>query len=191
MFDLLLKHIAGHVSLEPGEQQLFCDALQRRQLRKHQYLLQEGDICKHDYFVIEGGLRQYETDEAGREKTIHFGFENWWIADRYSLLTGTPSIYNIQALEKTVVLAIRKDKLEDLCLQIPRLERYFHIVLQHAFAAWQGRILLLQKSAEEKYKVFMQQYGTIEQRLSQQHIASWLGITRETLSRIRSQAAGK
>jgi CRP-like cAMP-binding protein len=191
MYELLQAHIARYVSLPAREQQVFFDALQYKQYRRHQYLLQEGDICKHDYFVVEGGLRQYEVDQAAREKTIHFGFENWWISDRYSLLTGTPSIYNIQALEKTTVLYIHKDTLEKLFLEIPRLERYFHIVLQHAFAVWQGRILMLQKPAEEKYQEFLQHYGAIEQRLSLQHIASYLGITRETLSRIRSQAARK
>ncbi|MBS0029042.1 Crp/Fnr family transcriptional regulator [Chitinophaga sp. 22321] len=191
MHTLLLNHIARYVTLDDAAQQTFCDALELKRLRRYQYLLQEGAICRHDYFVIKGGVRQYETDAGGKERIIHFGFEDWWISDRYSLLTQTPSIYNIEALEATEVLQINKDALEALFLEIPLLERYFHKVLQQAFAIWQRRILLLQKSAEERYNAFLQDYGAIEQRLSQQHIAAYLGITRETLSRIRSQYAGK
>ena len=189
MYPLLLSHIARYVSIGEAEQEKFCSALKLVKLRRHQYLLQEGAICQFDCFVIKGGLHQYEMDKKGREKIIHFGFENWWINDRYSWLTNTPSIYNIEALEDTEVLQIKKDTLEQLFVEIPLLERYFHIVLQHAFAYWQERILVLQKPAEEKYAHFRKLYAHLEQRLSQQHIASYLGITRESLSRLRNRAA--
>lgn len=188
MHELLVKHIAQYVLLDEQEQQQFFAALKLVKLRRHQYLLQEGTVCRHDHFVIKGGLRQYEVDNKEKEKVIHFGFENWWITDRYSWLTGTPSIYNIQALEETEVLQIGKETLEQLFLSIPRLERYFHIVLQHTFAYWQERILVLQKPAADRYAHFRKLYGYLEQRLSQQHIASYLGITRESLSRLRNQA---
>lgn len=191
MYTLLLNHVARYVTLDEPAQQIFCSALERRKLRKHQYLLQEGDVCKRDYFVIKGGVRQYEVDTAGKERIIHFGFEDWWITDRYSLLTQTPAVYNIEALETTEVLEINMEALEELYRKIPLLERYFHKVLQQSYAIGQRRILLLQKSAEERYHAFLQDYGAIEQRLSQQHIAAYLGITRETLSRIRSQATKK
>jgi CRP-like cAMP-binding protein len=191
MYTLLLNHVARYITLDEPAQQIFCSALEWRKLRKHQYLLQEGDVCKRDYFVIKGGVRQYEVDTAGKERIIHFGFEDWWITDRYSLLTQTPAVYNIEALETTEVLEINMEALEELYKKIPLLERYFHKVLQQSYAIGQRRILLLQKSAEERYHAFLQDYGAIEQRLSQQHIAAYLGITRETLSRIRSQAAKK
>ncbi|WP_212004877.1 Crp/Fnr family transcriptional regulator [Chitinophaga sp. HK235] len=187
MYSLLLQHINRYVQLNEEELHAFCNALELKKLRRHHFLLQEGDICKRDYFVIKGGLRQYETDKEGKERIIHFGFENWWITDRHSLITQTPSIYNIEALEPTEVLQINKTTLETLYDRIPRLERYFHLVLQESFALWQQRILQLQKPAEEKYRAFQAEYGAIEQRLPQQYIASYLGITRETLSRIRSQ----
>lgn len=191
MYSLLLNHVSGYISLNEDEQQIFTAALELKKLQKHEYLLQEGDICRRDHFVINGGMRQYEITPDGREHIIHFGFENWWITDRYSLITQTPSIYNIQALEATEVLQIDMKAIEALYLKVPLLERYFHLVLQQAFASWQGRILLLQKSAEERYLAFLSHYGHIEQRLSQQHIASYLGITRETLSRIRAQFSTK
>ncbi|MBO9203050.1 MULTISPECIES: Crp/Fnr family transcriptional regulator [Niastella] len=189
MYPLLSNHIARYVSVDEQDLHTFCATLKSVKLRKYQYLLQEGTICRHDYFVIKGGVRQYEVDDKGREKVIHFGFEDWWINDRYSWLTSSPSIYNIQALEPTEVLQIEKDTLEQLFITIPRLERYFHIVLQHAFANWQGRILVLQKPAIERYAHFRNLYGHLENRLSQQHVASYLGITRESLSRLRNHAA--
>lgn len=189
MYPLLSNHIARYVTVSEQDLQSFFAALKKVNLRRNQYLLQEGTVCRHDHFVIKGGVRQYEVDDKGREKILHFGFEDWWITDRYSWLTGSPSIYNIQALEPTEVLQIEKDTLEQLFITIPHLERYFHIVLQHAFAYWQGRILVLQKSATERYAHFRNLYGHLENRLSQQHIASYLGITRESLSRLRNQAA--
>ncbi|MCW3466023.1 Crp/Fnr family transcriptional regulator [Chitinophaga nivalis] len=187
MYTLLLHHVARYITLEEPAQQLFCDALEVKKLRKHQYLLQEGDICRRDYFIVAGGVRQYETTTDGREHTVHFGFEDWWMTDRHSLLTHTPSVYNIQALEATTVLQLHQETLETLYHTVPQLERYFHRVLQQTCAMWQQRILLLQKSAAERYEAFLKDYGPIEQRLSQQHIASYLGVTRETLSRLRSQ----
>ncbi|WP_207515247.1 Crp/Fnr family transcriptional regulator [Longitalea luteola] len=189
MYDLLSNHIARHVTLSELDQQTFFAALKPVKLRRHQYLLQEGMVCRHDHFVIKGGVRQYEVDNKGHEKVIHFGFQDWWITDRYSWLTGSPSIYNIQALEDSELLQIDKDTLDQLFINIPRLERYFHIVLQHTFAYWQERILVLQKPAMERYLHFRKLYGHLEQRLSQQHIASYLGITRESLSRLRNQSA--
>lgn len=137
MYTRLLHHVARYIPLDDAAAQIFCNALELKQLRKHQYLLQEGDICKRDHFVIKGGLRQYEVDMEGRERITHFGFEDWWITDRYSLLTQTPSVYNIEALEVTEVLQINMDTLEALYIEIPVLERYFHKVLQQAFAVGQ------------------------------------------------------
>lgn len=191
MFDLLQKHIARYVTIDEQELQPFFESLTHKKLRKNQYLLQEGEICKSDYFVIAGGLRQYQVDNKDREHVIHFGFPDWWIADRYSQITQTPSNYFIQAQEPTEVFQIRKKTLDELYRKIPKLESYFHKVLQQAYATEQGRILLLQQSAKERYKGFLKHYGHIEQKLSQQHIASYLGITRETLSRIRSQSVKK
>ncbi|UGU17226.1 Crp/Fnr family transcriptional regulator [Sinomicrobium kalidii] len=186
MFSLLSKHIDRYVIISDAEKQHFFDALVLKTLKRNQFLLEEGEVCRHENFVTSGGLRFYETDETGNDNIIYFGFEDWWLTDKYSFLTGKPSRYNIQALENTEILSVDREKLEKLFLQIPSLERYFHIVLQETFAFWQNRILLMQKTAEEKYREFHHTYGHMEQRLSQQHIASYLGITRETLNRIRT-----
>src|SRR5262245_31208514 len=106
MYQPILDHIARYVSLSQREQELLCAALSHKKLKKHQYLLQEGNICQHDYFVIKGCLRQYEVNEDGREYVVQFGFENWWITDWQSMQHYKPSIFNIDALESSEVLMI-------------------------------------------------------------------------------------
>lgn len=186
MFPLLSAHIDRYVSMPENEKRQFFGSLILKKLKKNQFLLQAGEVCLHENFVINGGVRLYEADQKGNENIVYFGFEDWWLTDKYSYLTGTPSPYNIQALENTEILTIHKENLERLFLEIPVLERYFHIVLQETFAAWQNRILLMRKPAEEKYKEFHAIYGHLEQRIPQHHIASYLGMTRETLNRTRS-----
>ncbi|WP_143306910.1 Crp/Fnr family transcriptional regulator [Chitinophaga vietnamensis] len=189
MYEPILAHIARYVTFTPEETRLFCEALQYKKVRRRQYLLQEGEICRYDYFVVSGCLRQYEVSDNSRENVVQFAFENWWMSDWYSILSGTPTIYNIDALEDAEVILIEKSVLEKLFTQIPALDSYFRTMLLQAYAALQRRILYLQKPAEERYAEFIKHYSWFEQRVSQQHIASFLGITRETLSRLKSQQA--
>ncbi|UCA61356.1 Crp/Fnr family transcriptional regulator [Chryseobacterium rhizoplanae] len=183
----ILKHIEQQVTLSEQEKKAFCSKLIYKKFRRKQYLLQDGDICSHDYFVINGCLRQYEVSPSGRENTVQFAFENWWISDWYSMLHTQPSVYNIEAMENSEVFMLEKNELEGLYIEIPKLERYFRKIFLNAFVSLQKRILFQQKTAEERYQEFVKEYGWFEQRLSQQHIASFLGITRETLNRLKSQ----
>lgn len=186
-YDSILKHIDQQVILSDPEREILCSTLIYRKFRRKQYLLQDGDLCTHDYFVISGCLRQYEVSPNGRENTVQFAFENWWISDWYSILHAQPSVYNIEAMEDSEVFMIEKNELEKLYTEIPKLESYFRKIFLNAFVSLQKRILFQQKTAEERYLEFMKNYGWFEQRLSQQHIASFLGITRETLNRLKSQ----
>lgn len=186
-YDSILNHIGQYAALSDQEKELFCAALVYRKFRRKQYLLQEGTICTYDSFVISGCLRQYEISENGRENTVQFAFENWWISDWYSMMHNQPTVYNIEALEHSEVFMIDKNRLEQLMIEIPSLESYFRKIFLKAFVSLQKRILYQQKPAEERYQEFVKNYGWFEQRLSQQHIASFLGITRETLSRLKGQ----
>ncbi|WP_333597792.1 Crp/Fnr family transcriptional regulator [Chryseobacterium flavum] len=186
-YDIILKHIGQQVSLTDQEKEIICSSLLCKKIRRKQYLLQEGTICTHDFFVISGCLRQYEVSPSGRENTVQFAFENWWISDWYSMIHNQPSVYNIEALENSEVFMIEKKRLEQLYTEAPALESYFRKMFMLAFVSLQKRVLYQQKPAEERYLEFTKSYGWFEQRLSQQHIASFLGITRETLSRLRGQ----
>jgi|SRR5690606_15799025 len=187
MEDLLSKHIKKIIDLSSLELALFEAALECRTLKRNEFLLRSGQIYDHQYFVVKGGLRQFEVDQNGKETIVHFGFENWWMTDMASFYMEEPSKYLIEALEETELIQISRNDLNRLLNTIPKLQYYFHITLQESAVIWQNKILYLQKPAKQRYIMFRNIYGAIEQRISQQHVASYLGISRETLSRVKSQ----
>ena len=192
MFDLLYNKINTIVSVHEKEFQHFKSLFSTKKLRKRQYFLQEGDVCKYQAFVVKGIMRSYTIDEKGGEHILQFASEGWWAADLSSYLTGEPSFLNIDALEDVELLLLTKPSWEQAMKEIPSLEHYFRIIIQNHLVATQKRLLQsLAETADEKYSRFLQTYPECVQRLPQHQIASYLGITRETLSRIRSHAAGK
>ena len=188
MYDLILSEISRHIHLNGEEKKFFIALLKHRKLRKKQYLLQAGDISLYENFVVKGLLRAYTVDNKGQEHIAMFGMEGWWISDLYSFLTGSPATQHIDALEDSEVLSIEKSDLEKLYQQVPAFDKLFRILLQNAFVANQQRILAsISQTAEEQYLNFIKKYPTLEQRIPQHQIASYLGITPETISRIRRQ----
>jgi CRP-like cAMP-binding protein len=188
MYDLILANLSKFIQLTGDEKQLFISKLKHRKFRKKQYVLQVGDIARHENFVIKGLLRAYALDDKGQERIAMFAMEDWWISDMYSFLTETPATQNIDALEDTEVLSIEKPDLENLYVEVPKFERFFRIIIQNAFIAGQKRILSsISESAEQQYNAFIKKYPSLEQRIPQNQIASFLGITPETISRIRKQ----
>jgi len=192
MFELLLQSIEEKISISKEEFD-FCKTLFiPKKLRKKQYLLQEGDVCRYTAFVEKGMLRTFTVDEKGNEPILQFSMEEWWIADLYSFLTEEPSIYNIEALEECELLLITKENWEVLLAKVPAFERYFRLLIQNNLIATQRRLMSsLSESAEEKYTKLINNFPGCIQRVPQHMIASYLGITPETLSRIRSQIAGR
>jgi CRP-like cAMP-binding protein len=190
MFDLILKNISRHVSLSVEEQKIFTSKLKLRKFRKKQYVLQAGDVCRFENFVTKGLLRAYSVDESGGEHIVMFGMEEWWISDLYSFLTELPSTLHIDALEDSEILSIEKPDLNNLYEELPKFERVMRILFQNAFVAQQRRILSsLHETAETRYVDFVKGYPALEQRIPQTQIASFLGMTPETLSRVRKQLA--
>jgi CRP-like cAMP-binding protein len=192
MFELLAKSINEHISLT-DEEFNFCKTLFiPKKLRKRQYLLQEGDVCKYTAFVERGLLRTYIIDEKGNEPILQFSAEGWWIADLYSFLTNEPSRFNIEALEECELLLITKSSWDILLQKIPAFERYFRILIQNNLIATQRRLISsFSETAEEKYTKLINNFPGCIQRVPLHMIASYLGITPETLSRIRSQLASR
>src|SRR5690554_2183079 len=192
MFEQLHKKINQVVNLNDEEFD-FCKSLFiPKKLRKRQYLLQEGDVCKHTIFVEKGLLRSYINDEKGSEPILQFAFEGWWMADLYSFLTNEPSLYNIDALEDCELLMITQESWDTLLDHIPAMERFFRILIQNNLIATQRRLMgSMSETAEEKYVKLLQTFPECIQRVPQHMIASYLGITRETLSRTRSQMASR
>ena len=191
MFDPILNNISRHIHLTDEETKRFTSALKVKNLRKRQYLLQAGDVCRFENFVSKGLLRAYTIDDKGAEHTLMLASEDWWISDLFSFLSDTPSAMHIDALEDSEIISIEKPDLEKLYIEIPKLERLMRILFQKAFMAQQQRILAsISQSAEERYTSFVKKYPSLEQRIPQTQIASYLGITPETLSRVRKQLAG-
>jgi len=187
MYDLILKNISRFITLTPEEEQYFTSLLKLKKLKKKQYLLQEGDVVRYDYFVNKGCLKTYSIDEKGQEHVVQFSIEDWWTGDMYSFLTQTPARYTIDALEDTELLCLERNALEDLYTKVPKFERFFRHLLQNAFISLQERIIAnLSQPADERYCTFINKYPLMEKRLPLKQIASYLGITPESLSRIRS-----
>lgn len=192
MFELLLQKFNEKVKLTSEENELCKSFFSPKKLRKKQYLLQEGDPCKYIAFVEKGILRSYSIDEKGNEHILQFAFEGWWISDQYSFLTGEPSTYNIDALEDSELLLLTRQSEEQLMEKIPKLERYFRLLLQNSLISMQRRLVSsFSKSAEVRYAELVESCSTIPQRVPQHMMASFLGITPETLSRIRKNIAGR
>ncbi len=188
MYEILIENIFKKIVLNNDEQQLLKTFFIPKKLRKKQCLLQEGDVSKYLAFVEKGILRSYTVDEKGGEHIAEFAFEGWWIGDQFSFLTGEPSTYNIDALEDCELLLLTKQAEEQMLEKIPKMERFFRLLLQNHLIATQGRLVSsLSNSAEEKYKQLVNACPTIPQRVPQHMLASFLGITPETLSRLRKQ----
>lgn len=190
MFEFLQKKVSEIIDINEEELNYCRTLFTPRKLRKRQYLLQEGDVCLYQALVTKGILRSYTVDEKGNEHILQFAAEGWWIADLYSFFTEEPSQYNIDALEDAELLLITKPNWNLLLQDVPAFERYFRILLQNHLISTQKRLMeSLSVTAEEKYRNFIKTYPDCMLRLPQHQIASYLGITRETLSRIRKQLA--
>jgi CRP-like cAMP-binding protein len=188
MFELLHKKLSVVIGISDEEFDQLKTSFIPKKLRKRQYLLQEGDICKYQGFVEKGLLRSYTVDDKGSEHILQFASEGWWVADLSSYLSEEPSFLNIEALEDAELLMISKTDWEAAMKKIPALEHYFRIILQNHLIATQKRLLQsLAETAEEIYNRFLKTYPECVQRMPQHMIASYLGVTRETLSRVRKQ----
>ncbi|WP_133272763.1 Crp/Fnr family transcriptional regulator [Hymenobacter radiodurans] len=186
--DLLRTHLQARVALTNAEFAIFANHLHPLSLDKRQHLLISGDKCSHLAFVTQGCLRSYSINAQGQEHTLQFAPEDWWVSDLYSLLTQQPSTMNIDALEDSQMMLLSQADLETVYAQCPIFERYFRLLMQGRYVALQERVnASLSQTAAEKYQHFLRKYPSIAQRVPQHFIASYLGITPESLSRVRRQ----
>jgi CRP-like cAMP-binding protein len=195
MYTSLLEYIGerSSISLSEKDVSLLKEAFIPKKLRKRQFLLQEGDVCKYIAFIVKGATRQYTVDEKGYENVLNLCIENWWTADRESFHKEIPSIYNIDAWEETHLLLLPKaNGYYEMVNNIPafkemriKLDDYHHMAIQKRLHS------SINYTAEYRYEELIKQYPEFIQRFPQHIIASYLGITKETLSRIRHQSVKK
>lgn len=187
MFDVFINYITNQVELTAEEIDMVRKAHIYRKIRKRQFLLHEGEICKYSCFVTKGCLRSYRISDDGNEHILRFAVENWWVNDNESYRTGQPSKSNIDALEDSEVILISKDNLDLLMKEIPNLQQLIEKLQARSYDASQQRIYLnISSTALQKYDHFIKTYPTLIGRLPLRTIAAYLGVSRETLSRIRN-----
>ena len=192
MYEVLRSHIAKRIDLTEAEFKRCTSFFVPKKLRRKQFLLQEGEVARYNAFVEKGCLRAYSIDDEGEEHIVQFAIEDWWIGDMYSMLENQPSNLNIEAMEDSELLLIDKASYERLCDAVPKFERFFRLLLQANYVASHRRIMQsISASAEERYLKFLKSYPAITSRVPQGQIASYLGITPQSLSRIRRHLARK
>jgi CRP-like cAMP-binding protein len=190
MFDVFKAYITERAALTDAELELIKSLSISRRLKKRQYLLQEGDICRHACFVTKGCLRSFRVSDDGTEHSLRFSVEKWWASDRESYIDGSPAKTNIEALEDTEVLMWTKENFERITNEISGFAKFVEKLLAKSLQVNQNRIYThISQSTEEKYDNFIKNYPDLFARVPLHMIASYLGVTRETLSRIRNQYA--
>lgn len=188
----LAQYLIENLQLSEQEAVRQADRCPRQPVDKQQMLLRSGEICRHIYFVETGLLRMYSTDRNGKEHIIQFAPENWLMSDRSSLYFNEKSEYYIEAVENSEVVALESDFFTSIIDIDARLARNNDTLLQKHIRGLQNRVhSLLAESAEERYMDFMETYPELLQRVPQWMIASYLGITPESLSRVRKELARK
>jgi CRP-like cAMP-binding protein len=188
MSELILRNFALHVMLDSEEQEQILALLQRKDVARRTVLVRPGQTERHIYFVDQGCLRMYHTDEDGQEHNLCFYPENWWACDNVSFFKAKPATHTIQALEDSALCYFTLPDLEELFVRVPKLERFFRILIQNGFDMFQRRVTSnLSLSAEQRYLEFRRHYPGLEQRINQKHIASYLGITAVFLSMMRKE----
>jgi len=183
----LIQHIRKFIDIDDAEAEVVISFFKTQSFKKKTLLLEEGQICNKQYFILKGCLRIYIINDKGNEQTLQFGIENWWITDYMSLQNQIPTHFYIQAVENSEILFIENNSFEELLIHIPKMERYFRLMLQKSFAASQMRIkFLYTQSAEERYHHFNNLQPGFVQRIPQYMLASYLDFSAEFLSKIRA-----
>jgi CRP-like cAMP-binding protein len=189
-FDLFFDYVqklSGEM-LSEDDKLVFKAHLKPRKLRKRQYFLQEGDVCKYTGFIVKGSARTFSVDEKGHEHILKLSVENWWLADFESYYQLTPSRYNIEALEDLEVLQVTNAEVEKFFKPIPAFSAMVEVMKQNNAIANQKRVqAAISYTAEERYEDLIKNYPHFLQRFPLNMIASYLGLSPETLSRLRKK----
>lgn len=187
--ELLKQNLLKSLTISNADLETICTSFKKKHLKKGDFLLEQGRICKLEGFVINGCFRVYTVDAKGKENTLYFAVKDWWLMDNDSFANQIPSELNIQALEESTILYVDKQDKEQLYQQVPMVEKLFRIMFQKAVGAWQKRLIRNHcLSAKERYQYFLKTYPNIVCKLTDRQISSYLGITHEFLSKIKKQS---
>jgi CRP/FNR family transcriptional regulator, anaerobic regulatory protein len=189
---LILQNIAKHVNLTSEEQELFLSKTETHLYKSKTILLNAGEVSKHTYFVNSGILRSFNINDNIIEHVLHFACEGWWIGDMYSYISEQPGTLFIEVLEDAEVISISKENHQELYTEIPKLGRFFRILAENSLVAHQERLMdNLSLSAEERFEKMCKKYPSLIQKVAQKHLASYIGVTPEFFSKMKSKLSKK
>jgi CRP-like cAMP-binding protein len=185
MHEKLRTHIEKIVPLTDAEFELICSHFIAKKFKKHQFLIQEGQAVKYHYFIVSGLLKLIYTDDTGKQHIVSFAMEDWWESDFYAYYTRTEATMSLECLEDTEVLCLSLDDYKKLCDNLQKMERFFLEKANFGFLGAQRRIISwLTSNAKERYEQLVKQYPALVQRVPKSQLAAYLGVSRETLSRL-------
>ena len=189
---LIIQNISKHISLTPKEESLFLSKTETKHYKAKTILQHAGQVCKEGYFVNSGLLRSFNINDNIVEHVMSFACEGWWISDMYSLLSQKPGNLFIEVLEDAEIVVLSKKNQDQLYLEIPKLERFFRILTENSLVANQERLMdNLSLTAEERFEKFCSKYPTLIQKVPQKQIASYIGVTPEFFSKMKSRLLRK
>ncbi len=188
MEEAVVSEIFKELAFSKEELRWISSKFKKIEMEKHTTLLSPQQKVTHQYYVYKGCLRTFYIDENNKEYTLQFAIKNWWVSDYTSYFTSEKAALNIESIKDSILFQIEKKDVEELYVKFPKIETFFRKKLEKAFASFQKRILeTLSLSAKDRYLSFVNAYPNIEQNIKNYHIASYLGITTESLSRIRKE----
>jgi CRP-like cAMP-binding protein len=188
----LINKIKSNISLSSEAEEYIFSISKVKTISKGELLIRQGQRVKKTYFVTDGCLRSYGIDKNDKEHTLQFAIKGWWISDFIAVYTNEPATLNVEAINNSNVIAFNTKDLDEIHSLFPEFEPFQRKNLERHVVSLHKRILnQLQLTAHERYNVFLKQYPDIEQYTPNYHIASYLGITQESLSRIRAEQTNK
>lgn len=188
----LLKKIKSRIYLSVEAEEHFLSLAKTKSFSKGSILISEGQTVDKEYLVIAGCLRSYCIDKNGKEHTLQFAVKNWWISDYIAIHSDKPATLTVESLTDSNVIEFSAKELDGTLKLFPEFEPFQRELLERHVVSLHRRILnQLQLTAAERYSLFLEQYPNVEQYCRNYHIASYLGITQESLSRIRVEKVRK
>lgn len=184
MSHILRNQIEEHTLLSDEEFDYILSHFETKKLKKHQFLIQENETVEKNYFVINGCLKAYHIDSTGKEHILQFAIQNWWITDFQAFFNQTKSTLFIDCIEESELLSLSFENAEKLCSEMHKMEHFFRKKSNSGYIALQQRILsMLNNNPKEQYDKLLLQNPVLFQKVPKKLIASYLGVSRETLSR--------
>ena len=188
----LINKIKNSISLSSEAEKYIYSIAKEKLVSKGEILIREGQTVNKTFFVIQGSLRSFCIDKEGKEHTLQFAIKDWWISDFMAIYNNEPASLTVECITDATVIEFNAQKLDEIYLQFPEFESFQRKNLERHVVSLHKRILnQLQLTALERYNLFLEQYPNIEQHVPNYHIASYLGITQQSLSRVRAEIAKK